>query len=154
MGEIAKFLIKCGAGFAVGWVIYMVAMVLTVYDGGLSLIFQPIMAAICSGIFVAAALLLGLPLRAPKIRDVWAHVGWWPLILSFGAIGVMIFHAQLGLETELVNPETKDKVKTMLPLAALICYFMAIFPIVNLPSKKRPIHPPQPTHVSSADMRG
>ncbi len=139
MGEIAKILLRCGAGFAVGWVIYMVAMVLTVYDGGLSLIFQPIMAGIFSGVFVVGALLVGLPLRAPKIKEVWSHAGWWTLLLSFCAIGVMIFHAQLGLQTELVDPETKEKIKTMLPVAALICYFLSLFPIVNLPSKKRPI---------------
>jgi succinate dehydrogenase hydrophobic anchor subunit len=139
MGEIAKTLLKCAAGFVVGWVIYMVAMVLTVYDGGLSLIFQPIMAGIFSGVFVVGALLVGLPLRAPKIREVWSHAGLWPLLLTFGAIGVMIFHAQLGLQAELVDPETKEKVKTMLPVAALICYFVAIFPIVNLPSKRGPI---------------
>ncbi len=139
MGEIAKTLLRCAAAFVVGWVIYMVAMVLTVYDGGLSLIFQPIMAGIFSGVFVIGALLVGLPLRAPKIREVWTHAGWLPLFISFGAIGVMIFHAQLGLQTELVDPETKGKVKTMLPVAALICYFTALFPIVNLPSKMRPI---------------
>ncbi len=61
------------------------------------------------------------------------------MLLSFGAIGVMIFHAQLGLQTELVDPETKEKVKTMLPVAALTCYFVAIFPIVNLPSRRGPI---------------
>ncbi len=76
------------------------------------------------------------------------------MILSFGAIGVMIFHAQLGLQTELVDPETKEQMKTMLPLAALICYFLAIFPIVNLPPKKTPIQPPQPTTDSSAVSRG
>ncbi len=135
MGEIAKTLFRCAAGFVVGWVIYMVAMVLTVYDGGLSLIRQPIMAGVFSVVFVVGALLVGLTLRAPKIREVWSHAGWWPLLLSFGSIGVMIFHAQLGLQTELVDPETKEMVKTMLPVAALICYFMSVFPIVNLPSR-------------------
>ncbi|MEI6862572.1 MAG: hypothetical protein WCL04_10020 [Verrucomicrobiota bacterium] len=131
-----KTLTKCFCGFVLGWLIYMVAMVLTTYDGVLSLIFQPFMAALFSCAFVVAALLVGLPLRAPRIREVWCGVGWWVLLITVAAIGVMIFHVQLGLQTELVNPETKEKMKTMSPAAGAICYFLAIFPIVNLPGKK------------------
>lgn len=138
MGEVSKTFLKCAAAFLVGWLIYMVAMVLTVYDGVLSLMFQPIMAGVFSGVFVIGALLAGLPLRAPKIREVWAHAGWWPLLISFGGIGVMIFHRQLGLQTELVDPETNERVTMMLPIAALIAYVATIFPIVNLPSKRGP----------------
>jgi uncharacterized membrane protein YhaH (DUF805 family) len=140
-----KTLAKCFCGFALGWLIYMVAMVLTVYDGVLSLIFQPFMAALFSGVVVGAAFVLGLPLRAPKIREIWSSVSWWALLVTVAAIGVMIFHAQLGLQAEILNPETKEKMKTMSPLAGVICYFMAIFPVVNLPGKKEPNQSPEPT---------
>lgn len=133
-----KTFAKCFSGFVLGWLIYMVAMVLTVYDGGLSLIFQPIMAALFSGAFVVAALVVGLPLRAPKIREVWTSVGWWALLLSVAAIGVLIFHAKLGLEIDGIDPETKEKMKMISPLAGILAYFFAIFPVVNLPEKRRP----------------
>jgi hypothetical protein len=45
-----------GVAFAVGWVVYMIAMLMPTYDGAFSLIFQPIMAALCSGLFTGAAL--------------------------------------------------------------------------------------------------
>jgi hypothetical protein len=114
----------------------MVAMVLTVYDGLLSLIFQPFMGALFSGVFVGLALLVGLILRAPKIRDIWRSAGWWVLVITAASLAVMVFHAPFGLQDELVNPETKQKIVTMSPLAGVICYFLAIFPIVNFPQKK------------------
>jgi uncharacterized membrane protein YhaH (DUF805 family) len=140
-----RTLAKCFCGFVVGWLIYMVAMVLTVYDGVLSLIFQPFMAALFSGIFVGLAFVVGLPLRIRKVRDVWNSVGWWALVISVAAVGVMIFSAKLGLESEVVNPDTKEKMKAMDPLPLAICYFFAIFPVVNLPGKKKPNKAPEPT---------
>ena len=59
------------AAFAVGWVVYMVGMVLTVYDGLLSLIFQPVLAALWSGFVVLLSLVVGLALRARPISRVW-----------------------------------------------------------------------------------
>jgi len=131
-----KTLIRCFCGFALGWFLYMVAMVLTVYDGLLSLIFQPFMGALFSGVFVGLAMLAGLILRVPRIKDIWRGAGWLVLVITATSLAVMIFHAQLGLQEELVNPETKQKIVTMSPLAGVICYFFAIFPIVNFPEKK------------------
>ena len=87
-------------GFALGWLIYMVAMVLTVFDGLLSLILQPFVGAFVSGFFVMLAFFFGLLLRAPRIREAWNGVGWWALLISAAAIGVMIFHAPLGFQAE------------------------------------------------------
>lgn len=131
-----KTFARCFCGFATGWIIYMVAMVLTVYDGLFSFIFQPFMAVLFSGIFVALSLIAGLPLRAPRIRNFWSRMGWCPLLVTAASIGVMTFHAQLGLQEKLTTPETNQTIMTMSPLAAVICYFLTIFPIVNLPSKR------------------
>jgi hypothetical protein len=52
----------------VGWIVHMIAMVLTVYDGLLSLLFQPLMAALWSTVFTAAALICGfLVFRIPLL---------------------------------------------------------------------------------------
>jgi hypothetical protein len=129
---------KLFCGFVLGWLIYMFLMAATVYDGVPSLIFQPLIAAVFSGFFVAAALVVGLVLRAPKIREAWSSAGRWVLLITVAALSVIIFSAQLGLETEYVDPDTSDDVKAISPTAALICYFLAVFPIVNLPGKKKP----------------
>lgn len=138
-------LVKYLCGFILGWLIYMGAMMTTVYDGMLSLLFQPFMAALASGVFVAIALLFGLPLRTPKISKIWHGAGWRVLFITTAAIGIMIFHARLGLQTEWMNPQTGEKIKTMTPLAGLAYYLLAIFPIVNFPGKKPP-KPPAPRH--------
>jgi len=114
----------------------MVAMILTTYDGLLSLIFQPFMAVLFSGIVVGFALLAGLILRAPKIRDLWRGAGWWVLLIAVVSIAVVVFHAQLGLQEELVDPGTGRKIISMSPLAAVICYFFVIFPVVNFPKRQ------------------
>ena len=56
-------LIQVIVGLLVGAAYYMVAMVMTVYDGVLSLILQPIMAAIFAAGAVCLCLVLGLPIR-------------------------------------------------------------------------------------------
>jgi len=137
-------IVRIIVGFSLGWVSYMVAMVLTVYDGALSLIFQPIMAAVVSGLLVVAALVVGLPLRIPKVSDAWSSCGWWPILLTVAAIGVLIFYRSLGLEVELVHPETKEKIRTIAPVAGFVCYFAAVFFVVNLP-RQRPNKAPEPT---------
>lgn len=72
--------------FAVGWVVYMVAMVLTVYDGCLSLVFQPFMAAICSGLFVGAALLVGLVFKLPVLGRWWRSSFLWAGAIAAGSL--------------------------------------------------------------------
>ena len=41
-------LIAMVAAFGLGWIIYMIGMLVTAYDGVLSLIFQPVMGLIVS----------------------------------------------------------------------------------------------------------
>ena len=52
-----------------------------------------------SGIAVGAALLVGLFLLIPGVRDVWRRAGHWSLLLSAVPLGVMIFATKLGLRT-------------------------------------------------------
>lgn len=55
----------------------------------------------------------------------------------------------------LTHPETRETIKTMSPSAALLCYFVVIFPIVNLPMKNRPIQSVAPTpETAPLDSRG
>ena len=145
---IARDLVTAFSGMALGWLIYMVAMVFTVYDGALSLVFQPIMAAFFSLAFVLAALVVGLPLRIPAISRVWSRVGWWAVLISAASICVLIFDSKLGLRETVLDPDTKKPIETIKPLAGVLAYFFAIFPIVNLPRKIRPNQSSEPTLVS------
>jgi hypothetical protein len=73
------------AAWILGWIVYMIAMMMTVYNGLLSLIFQPIMGALTSTIFVGEALLVGLIFRIPVIGKAWTSSRWWDALLAVEA---------------------------------------------------------------------
>lgn len=84
-----KLFLRFGLSWVVGWFMYMFLMIVTVYDGILSMICQPFMAAFFSGIFVLLALALGGVFRYAPLREFW-HSSWFPAIAIF-AIGVYLF---------------------------------------------------------------
>jgi hypothetical protein len=124
------------AAFAVGWVVYMVAMMLTVYDGLLSLIFQPIMGALWSGFVVVLSLLVGLVLRVDPISRAWNGSRRWAVLIIAVSLSVLIFGYFLGLTYVGINPETEAEVEMLHPTAAMICYFSLLFAIANWPVRR------------------
>ena len=124
------------AAFAVGWVVYMIAMVLTVYDGLLSLIFQPIMAALWSGLAVGLSLLAGLVLRVGPIARVWNGSRRWAVLIIAVSLFVLIFGYFLGLTYVGIEPETEAAVVILHPAAALAGYFLLVFGIANWPIRR------------------
>lgn len=119
--------------FAVGWLIYMVAMLLTVYDGLLSMIFQPIAATFWSGLFVLFALAAGVALRIPALKRLWQSLGLLVLLIPVASILVMIFATDLGLTYTALDPDLDVEVQVMSPLGVAALYFSSLFPIVHLP---------------------
>ena len=82
-----------------------------------------------SSLAVGAALLIGLFLLIPGVRDLWRRVGCWSLLLSAVALGVMIFASKLGLRT--LDPVSHYQ---LMPFGIWsICLIGVVFPIVNLP---------------------
>jgi hypothetical protein len=124
------------AAFAVGWVVYMVGMVLTVYDGLLSLIFQPIMAGLWSGFVVVLSLLVGLVLRVRPVSRVWNGSRGWAVLIISVSLFVLIFGYFLGLTYVGINPETEAEVEMLHPAAAMACYFSLLFAIANWPVRR------------------
>lgn len=121
------------AAWMIAWIVYMIAMVLTVYDGVLSLLFQPIMAALTSTLFVGAAVLVGLVFRIPFIGRVWKASWLWAASLALAGILVMCFASTFGLTSIYTNPETKTQFTGIHPIAALVGYFSLVFSIANWP---------------------
>lgn len=119
--------------FAVGWGVYMVGMVLTVYDGLLSLIFQPFMAALWSTLFVGLSLVAGLVLRIPPLKRWWTGSRVWACSLAAASLCVLVFGYSLGLTYMGVHPELGHEVKILHPLAALGGYAGLIFALANWP---------------------
>lgn len=96
--------------FVVEWIVYMIAMMMTVYDGIISMIFQPIMAVLCSGSFLALALLVGLILRIPVISRWWRSSRLWALTLVLGSLFILCFGS--FLESRRFTPTMKPGVSS------------------------------------------
>jgi len=129
--NIIRRLVQALIGFAVGWLVCMVeyAFCGTAYGGPFTILMLPVMAFVLSGLAVGAALLVGLVLLIPGVRDLWSRTGYWSILLCVAAVGVMIAASKLGLRT--VDPVSGYK---MMPLWIWsICFFSVVFPIVNLP---------------------
>lgn len=126
--------------FGTGWFVYMVGMVLTVYDGLLSLIFQPILAALWSGFVVALALLVGLLLRVQPISRIWNGSRRWAALIAVASVFILVFGYFLGLTHVGVNPETHQEITMLHPAAALAGYFFLLFSIANWPIRKAEVH--------------
>lgn len=123
--------------FAVGWIIYMIAMLLTIYDGLLSLIFQPIMAAICSALAVGAALLAGLFFRIPHLRRGWSATVIPAVALVITSLALMCFGYELGLRHTYTTPDTGRQLESLRSDVFLASYFALVSAIANWPSRNR-----------------
>lgn len=137
---LTKLLLRAStvwAAWIVAWATYMIAMMISTYDGLLSLVFQPIMAALASTLFVGAALLLGLIFRIPAIGRVWGSSWWWSASLAAGSLSMMCLGSTLGLTWVGHDPESGKSVTILNPVAAVGSYFLLIFSIANWPIPNR-----------------
>jgi len=123
--------------FIAGWVAYMVAMVATVYDGLLSLLFQPVMAAVASGLFVGLSLVAGLLLMIPSLGKAWNSNRGIAGLMVLGSLFVLCFGYGLGFRETQVDPETGRTIVTLDGRVAIGGYFLMIFAIANWPLRAR-----------------
>jgi len=130
-------LVAVFVAFCVGWLTYMVAMMMTVYDGFPSLILQPFVAVFVSALFVLLSLILGLVLKIPFLARWWASTRWWAVLLAVGSLLLLCFGACVGITDTYVNPDTGQQYEWLHPAAVLGGYFFLIFAIANWPIRKK-----------------
>ncbi len=119
---IAQFAVA----FVVAWFYYMIAMMMTTYDGVLSMIFQPIMGAIFAAIVVAVCFILGLPIRLIRsLRERWRSAWWLPLF--FGAVGFVLMVMSWVLRVTVHDPTTDMDAQTFQPAMALGGWLLSVF---------------------------
>ncbi len=119
------------AAWALGWLIYMIAMVMTVYAGPLSLIFQPICAAMVSGFCVLLCFLLGFVFEIPVLGSIWKATRWTPRILGLFSTLLLVFGSSFGLTEIYVDPDTGNSFVRLHSAVAFGSYFVLLFSIVN-----------------------
>src|SRR5690606_32740947 len=77
------------AAMIVGVFVYMLAVVLTVYDGLLSVILQPILGAVFTGVAILCLLVAGLPIRRIHKINQWWKAHWW-VALVIGSLALLM----------------------------------------------------------------
>ncbi len=141
------FLLRFGVAWAIAVAVYLVAAVLTVFDGMLSFIFQPIMGIIIGGLSVAACTVAGLLLRLPFLRKPWRFMMILPAVFVAVGVGLLLFSAmpsQMVQHTQVIDsgPEPYEESYVSLGDTAIPGYFALLFALANWPLWER--KPKQP----------
>lgn len=123
---------QIAAAFIVGWCYYMLAMVMTVYDGVLSLIFQPIMGGILTAIAVLLMLALGLPIRLhSKLNRFWRSVWWLPIVLGTAAFIMMWLSCQPSFTTREYDPDFERDILVFHTVLAPAGWLLTLFSVLH-----------------------
>jgi hypothetical protein len=115
----------------------MIGMVVNSYEGLLSLVFQPLMATVVSGLFVGLALLIGLLLKVPAISRVWSASRLVPALTGLACVVVLTVGHRFGLIYVASHPETGQSITMLHPVAAVGAYFGLVFVVANWPRIQR-----------------
>jgi len=135
------------AAFIVGLCYYMLAMVMTAYDGFISLILQPIMGTIVTLLAIIILLGAGLPIRLLKQVNQWWRLHWW---ISF-ILGALAF-AMMGaswlpcFRIRVFDPEIMLPVESFHPVLAIGGWLLTLFAVLHF-------YPPLPWHKSQEHER-
>lgn len=125
--------ISMGIALMVGWAVYMLAMMVTVYDGFLSMIFQPFVALLFSGMGVLLAWLLGWLLKIPWLSRIWQDSPMLPIFLLVGSLLLMLLGKSMGISQEYRDLETGASWTGLHSYAAVGSYFVLLFTLTNWP---------------------
>ena len=110
----------------------MVAVVMTVYDGLLSLVFQPLMGLAFSLVAILMLLLLGLPLRISKPLNAWWRRYWWvPFVIGSIAFGLMLASWMQQFRVTVFDPELQAEVSSFHPALAITGWLLTIFSVLH-----------------------
>jgi hypothetical protein len=126
-----KTAVKVAIAWFVGFVIYMVAAIWTgVLDGFPGLLCQPVMAFGSSGLFVALAFLVRLPLRILHLERYKSQLRLINIILLIIGVVLPLFSQQLGFTYDQYYLPSGESTGPH-PITVITGYFMIIFSIIN-----------------------
>jgi hypothetical protein len=126
--------IRLPLAFILGLAIYMIAMVMTTYDGIASLILQPIMGSILTGLALIALLVVGSPLLIGAVWKRWRRAGWLVLGVTMIGIACLIASWHPSLRVKVLNPDTGAMVDSFHPALAVGGWFAAMFGVAFCPA--------------------
>jgi hypothetical protein len=116
-----------------GLATYMIAMMMTVYDGALSMIFQPIAGTILTAIACIAISIIASPLFITRVWLVWRRMWVLSLFMFFAGILAMILSWHTALRIQVWNPQLQMQVESFHPVLSLGGWVTMLFGILWLP---------------------
>lgn len=120
------------SALVVGVCYYMLAVAVTVYDGIFSVIFQPIMGAIFSGIAIFLLLILGLPIRLSKNLNNWWKSHWWlPIVIGTAAFIMMCLSWLPYFRVKVLDTEMDVMLDSFHPVLAIGGWLLTLFAVLH-----------------------
>ena len=120
------------AAMIIGVCYYMLAVAMTIYDGILSMIFQPIMGAIFTCVAILVLLVVGLPIRLWKKLNIWWRAHWWlSFVIGTGAFVMMFLSWMPGLRVQVMDPELNMTVDSFHPILAIGGWMLNLFAVLH-----------------------
>lgn len=116
-----------------GIVAYLIAMSMTVYDGAMSMIFQPIVGLIFTGISCVVLTIIASPLLITRIWRVWQRLWPFPLLLAAAGVVSMIASWHPSLRVQAWDPELQMQFESFQPALAMGGWATMLFGILWLP---------------------
>ncbi len=126
--------VRLPLAFAVGWMIYMIAMAMTVYDGILSLVFQPIVGSVATVLGLLALCIIGSPLLITGVWKHWRRLGWLVLLLSVMGVACFIASWHPSLRVKVLDPETNMMEDSFHPVLSIGGWLLAMFGVLFCPA--------------------
>ena len=126
-------LVRIPLAFLLGWVIYLIEMMMTTYDGIPSLILQPIMGALVTGLSLVVVCIFGSPLLFRPVWERWRPLWWIPIVLTVGGIVLLLAAWHPALRVKVLNPDTQTWEDSFQPALALGGWLAAMFGVAFCP---------------------
>jgi uncharacterized membrane protein YqgA involved in biofilm formation len=120
------------AALLTGTFLYTIAVLMTLYDGPLSLILQPLIGVAFTAAAIAVLLVFGLPLRLSRRLNLFWRQSWWTsFITAIVAFGLMLASWMPQFRVQVYDPELEEKVQSFHPALAIVGWMLAIFVVLH-----------------------
>jgi hypothetical protein len=126
-------LIRLPLAFLTGLAIYMVAMLMTVYDGILSLLFQPIMGSILTVIAMLVLCVIGSPLLVGRLWKKWRELWWISVAIAGAGFVCLVLSWMPGIRVKVWDPEMSAWIDSFEPTLSIGGWLAMIFGVAFCP---------------------
>jgi len=139
---MGSMLVRLPLAFVAGLTIYMVAMVMTVYDGLLSMVFQPIVGTMFTAVALGVLTALGTPLLLQPVWQRWRRVWWISIVLLALGLASLVVSWHPSLRVEMSDPEIGGMRESFQPTLAVggwlaVMFSLAFCPKIGLHGDRR-----------------